>query len=134
MFTCFIDNLLTFVFALMITSSHVYLLWWSHASMLMCCNHCMLPCLHALMITCPLTFIPSSLTQGRFTDYRLLYSNAMMIACSHALIFTCLIATHMCTQFNDEMSFGLKAKCFENYTWMQSRLGELRCVLGYLNT
>ena len=82
--------------------------------MLTCFNDHMLPCLHALMITRPLAFIPSRLTLGHFPDYLLLCSNAMMIACSHALIFTCLISTHMCTQFDDEMSIGLKAKCIDN--------------------
>ena len=86
----------------------------SHASMLTCFNDRMLLCLHALMITRPLIFIPSSLTLGRFADYLLLCSNAMMIACLHTLIFTCLISTHMCTQFDDEMPIGLKAKCIEN--------------------
>ena len=81
MFTCFVDNLLTFVFALMITCSHVYLLWWSHAHLPVC--------LHAHMLGC-------------FDDYLILFWNA--------LIFTCLISTHMCTHLDDEMSIGSKAK------------------------
>ena len=126
--------MLTCLLALMITCSYVIMLWCSHASMLTCFNDHMLPCLHALMITRPLAFIPSCLTLGHFADYLLLCSNAMMIACSYALIFTCLISTHMCTQFDDEMSIGLKAKCIDNCAWMQRKFGELRCVLRYLYT
>ena len=114
MFTCFVDNLQSFDFPLMIKCLYVYLLKWSHAPMLTFFDvHCfdgrMLPCLYALMITCHLPVCHHSHMTGCFDDYLFICSNTLMIACSHALIFTCLISTHECTHDDREMSIVLEA-------------------------
>ena len=85
MFTCFVDNLLTFVFALMIKCSHVYLLWWSHALMFTCFDDRVLLRLHALMITCPLTYMPL------FSYARMLWwLLAYMFKCFDNCMLTCI--------------------------------------------
>ena len=101
MFTCFINNLFTFVFALMIICSHIYLFWWSHAPMFTCFDVHMLLCSHASIIVCSHIYVlwwshaklPMSLhahVLGCFGDYLLLCSNILMISCSHVWYpYTC---------------------------------------------
>ena len=113
MITCFIDNLITLDFSLMIKFSRVYLndhmLLCSHTLMFTCFDDYILPCLYALMITCHLLVYCHSHMIGCFDDYLLICSNALMIACSYASIFTCLISTHECTHDDREMSIVLEA-------------------------
>ena len=128
MFTCFVDNLLTFVFALMIKCSHVYLLWWSHALTcfdvhMLLCSHTLifthfddrvLPCLHTLMITCPLTCMP-------------LFSYAWMLWWLLAYMFKC---------FDDCMLTCTDIHKFDIHThvhtwWSCNRLGgKSDCIIG----
>ena len=105
--TYFVDNLLPFAFDLLITCSHVYLLWWSHVPMFTYFDVHVFLCSHASMLICSFVYLwlhthsPVCLRAymlGLFDDYLLLCWNALMITCSHALIFTCLRSTHMCTR------------------------------------
>ena len=83
MFTCFVGNLLTFDFALMIKCSH-NTFFKDH--MLLCLTSLMfthfddrmLPSLYALMSTCDLPVCHLSHLIGRFDGYLLIYSNALM--------------------------------------------------------
>ena len=114
LFIGFIDNLLTFDFALMIKCSH-NTFFKDH--MLLCLTSLMfthfddrmLPSLCALMITCDLPVCHLSHLIGRFDDYLIKYSNALMIASSLVSMFTCLISTHECTHDDREMSIVLEA-------------------------
>ena len=72
-FTCFVDNLFTSVFALMITCSLVYLLWWSHAPMFTCFDVWMLLCSHVSMIVC-------------YYIYMLWWSHAHLLVCLRTLL------------------------------------------------
>ena len=89
MFTCFIDNLLTFVFALMIICSHVYLLWWSHASMLTCFYVHVFQLSYAPMSTCFDDHMPTF-----FYAFIVLHLDALLITCSYVQMLSWLHA-HM---------------------------------------
>ena len=109
---CFVDHMLTYVLALMIKCSHVYLLrwyvqmlWWSHAPMFTYLDDSMLPCLHALMIICSHVYVlwlshahmpvcPHAYMFGCFDDHMITCSHARMLLCSH--VITCF-ACDMCT-------------------------------------
>ena len=116
MFTFFVDYMLKCLFALLITCSHVYLLWWSQTTIFICFNDHMLQCSHASMIKCFHVYMlwwSHSHMQVCFyphCSYRLQWSFVPMLTCLEAQMLDCSRAwmptylnVHTLTCFNDYM-------------------------------
>ena len=103
MFTCLIDHVITYVLALIIIFSHVYLLSWSYVSRFTYFDVHMLLYSHALIIThtsmftCFDNHMPYFYMLWREHFHLLICLNAhmpehffdCMLLCSHALLITC---------------------------------------------
>ena len=91
------------LFALLITCSHVYLIWWSQTTIFICFNDHMLQCSHASMIKCFHVYMPwwsYAPMSTCFDDH--------ILTCRYAFILTVLIG------FNDRLfpcSHAWKLKC-----------------------
>ena len=139
--TCFVDNLLTFVFALMITRSHVYLLWWSHAPIFTYLNVHMCRWSYALMSS----FFYDHMSTYLYT-FMLIHLDALMRTCPMFKCFddcmlTC-IDIHTYGSWNVYRLEGISAhvvrRTCAQMVWrlclIVEEIGRLEvCVLGYSN-
>ena len=71
----------------LIACSYVHMLYWSRASLFTCLDDSMLPCRHTLMVTCPLSCMPSS--SYAWTHWWLPTPMLKCFVCSHALLIMC---------------------------------------------
>ena len=94
-----VDHVLAFVLTLTIICSHVYLVWWSHASMCICFDVHLLLCPHALMVTQFYvhmfwwSYAPISTC---FDENMYTYQYSLMLICSNTFLIACSYVCMLC--------------------------------------
>ena len=87
MFSCFVDNMLTFILALMITCSYVYMFWRSHAPMFRCFDVHILSWSHIFMIICSHAYMFNDYMPACLYNFILNGLDCLMIICSYVQMF-----------------------------------------------